>query len=472
MDRPARTLFDKVWDSHVVAKRGDGRELVYMDRHVLHELHGPHAFARLAASGRTVRRPDLTFGVLDHALATLPGRDEHTNPDAAPFALAMRKASQRYGFRLFDVGDPEQGIGHVVAPELAIVLPGTTYACPDSHACTVGGIGAVAFACGTSELEHVLATQTMALHKPPQMRVVLEGTLGPHVGAKDVILDLIRREGIAGARGFAVEYAGPVVEALSIEARLTLCNMTIEMGARTGYIAPDEKTFSWLRGRRYAPRDDVWERALTVWRTLRSDEEARFERTLVVDCDSLEPIVTWGTNQSHAIPVNGRIPDPDESPAEDRAALQRALAYMGLTPGMVLEGLPIDRVFIGSCTNARIEDLEHAAGLVRGRHVATGVRAVVVPGSTSVKREAEARGLDTIFRSAGFEWHESGCSMCAGANGDLAAAGQRTIATSNRNFENRQGPGVRTHLASPAVAAASAVTGCISDPRTLLAKGR
>jgi 3-isopropylmalate/(R)-2-methylmalate dehydratase large subunit len=466
----ARTLFDKVWDAHVVGQRADGRELLYMDRHVLHELHGPHAFARLAQTGRTLRRPDLTFGVLDHALATTPGRDESTNPQAAPFAQAMRAASQRYGFHLFDVGDAEQGIGHVVAPELGIVLPGTTYACPDSHACTVGGLGAIAFACGTSELEHVLATQVLALRKPLQMRIVLEGALAPGIGAKDVALELIRRLGIDGARGYAIEYAGPVVDALAIEARLTLCNMTIEMGARTGYVAPDAATFAWLAGRPYAPRGDAWDAALAAWRALRSDDDAAFDRTLVVDCSTLDHLITWGTNQSQVIAIGDVIPDPADAPADAQPGLQRALAYMGLTPGTPIADLPIDRVFIGSCTNARLDDLSAAAALIRGRHVAPSVRAIVVPGSTTVKRAAEARGIDAIFRDAGFEWHESGCSMCAGANGDLASSGERCVATSNRNFENRQGPGVRTHLASPAVAVAAALTGRITDPRTLLAE--
>jgi 3-isopropylmalate/(R)-2-methylmalate dehydratase large subunit len=464
-----RTLFDKVWDAHVAGTRDDGRALIYMDRHVLHELHGPHAFARLAATGRTLRRPDLTFGVLDHALATTPGRDESTNPAAAPFAQAMRAASQRYGFHLFDVGDADQGIGHVVAPELGIVLPGTTYACPDSHACTVGALGAIAFACGTSELEHVLATQVLALRKPKLLRVVLDGTLAPGIGAKDVALDLIRRLGIDGGRGYAVEYAGPVVDAMSIESRLTLCNMTIEFGARTGYVAPDATTFAWLAGRPYAPRGAAWDVALAHWQTLRSDDDAAWDREIAVDCSALEHLITWGTNQSQVISVGGIVPDPATAPAEQRAPMQRALDYMGLAAGMALDGVPVDRVFIGSCTNARLDDLAGAAALIRGRHVAPNVRAIVVPGSSTVKRAAEALGLDAVFRAAGFEWHESGCSMCAGANGDLGAAGERCVATSNRNFENRQGPGVRTHLASPAVAVAAALTGRITDPRRILA---
>ena len=337
-----RTLFDRVWDAHVAGRREDGRELIYMDRHVLHELHGPHAFARLAQTGRTLRRPDLTFGVLDHALATTPGRVESTNPAAAPFAQAMRAASQRYGFHLFDVGDADQGIGHVVAPELGIVLPGTTYACPDSHACTVGGLGAIAFACGTSELEHVLATQVLALRKPLQMRVVLEGRLAPGIGAKDVALELICRLGIDGARGYAIEYAGPVVDALSIESRLTLCNMTIEMGARTGYIAPDETTFAWLAGRPYAPQGAAWDAALARWRDLRGDDDAPVDRTVRVDCSALDHMITWGTNQAQTIPVGGRVPDPADAPADQQPAMQRALDYMGLAPGTPIAGVAVE----------------------------------------------------------------------------------------------------------------------------------
>jgi 3-isopropylmalate/(R)-2-methylmalate dehydratase large subunit len=456
------TLFHKIWERHVVGTRGDGRDLIYMDRHVLHELHGPHAFKRLAGSGRTVRRPDLTFGVMDHSVATVPGRTDETNPESKPFAVAMQAAADRYGMKLFGLDDPNQGIGHVIAPELGIVLPGTTYACPDSHACTVGGLGALAFACGTSELEHVLATQVMALRAPKQMRVRLEGSLAPGVTAKDVILHLIGMLGVAGGRGFAVEYCGPVVEALSIEARLTLCNMTIEMGARTGLVAPDEKTFTWLAGRPMVPRGAEWERALAWWRTLRSDPDAAFDRELTVDCGALQPQVTWGTDQSQVVAVTGTVPEPQSD------AMRRALDYMGLTPGTPIEGLPVDRVFIGSCTNARVEDLLAAAAVVRGKRVAERVLAFVVPGSSQVKRDAEALGLDAVFRAAGFAWHESGCSMCAGGNGDLAAKGERCVSTSNRNFENRQGPGVRTHLVSPEMAAAAAIEGRITDVRRFL----
>jgi len=462
------TLFDQIWNAHRVGTRTDGRELIYMDRNVVHDLHGPHAFARLQQTGRGVRRPDLTFGVLDHSVATVPGRNAATNPHAVPFVEGMRAGTARYGVRLFDVGDAEQGIAHVVAPERGLVLPGSTYACPDSHACTVGALGALAFACGTSELEHVLATQVVALHKPKQLRIVLDGRLRDGVTAKDVALHLIAQLGVAGGRGFAVEYAGAVVDALSIEARFTLCNMTIELGARTGIIAPDAATLAWVTQRPLAPRSDA---ARAHWATLRSAPGAAFDRELHVDCTALEPQVTWGTDQSQVVGVNGRVPAASEIEPARRAAFERALAYMDLQPGTAIAGLAIDRVFIGSCTNARIEDLEAAAAVARDRRVAAGVRAIVVPGSRAVKEEAEARGLDRVFRDAGFEWHESGCSMCAGANGDLAAPGQRCVSTSNRNFEGRQGPGVRTHLVGPAMAAAAAVAGRIVDVTGLAPAG-
>jgi 3-isopropylmalate/(R)-2-methylmalate dehydratase large subunit len=462
-----QTLAEKIWDSHVVGRRMDDKELVYMDRHVMHELHAPRAMRRLAEANRTVRRPDLTFGVLDHAVATVPGRDAESNVEGAPLAKAMREGAQRFGFRLFDIDEPEQGIAHVVAPELGMVMPGATHACPDSHACTVGGLGALAFACGTSELEHVLATQVIALTRPKQMRIRLDGRLGGGVTAKDVILHLISRLGIAGARGHIVEFAGPVTSELSIEGRLTLCNMAIEMGARTGLIAPDAKTFAWLAGRPWAPSGAQWDQIVNDGAGLISDADARFDSDLVVDCSALEPQVTWGTDPSHVVGVNEPLPEPDAAGGDRADAMRRAYDYMGLQPGMMLAGQPIHRVFIGSCTNARLEDLEDAAAIARGRHVADGVSALVVPGSSAVKRDAEAAGLDAVFRAAGFEWHESGCSMCAGANGDAAAPGQRVLSTSNRNFEGRQGPGVRTHLVSPAMAAAAAVTGAIVDARTL-----
>jgi 3-isopropylmalate/(R)-2-methylmalate dehydratase large subunit len=458
-----QTVFEKIWSAHRAATRADGRDIIYMDRNVVHDLHGSHAFAKLEQTQRSVRRPELTFGVIDHSVATTPGRTDATNPKALPFAEGMRAGAKRFAFRLFDVDDAEQGIAHVIAPELGLVLPGSTYACPDSHACTVGGLGALAFACGTSELEHVLATQTVAMQMPKQMRIWLDGTLRRGVTAKDVILHLIGKLGVAGGRGFMVEYAGDVTKALSVEARFTLCNMTIEFGARTGIVAPDEKTFAYVAGRPVAPKGAELDAALAQWRQLQSDAGASFDRELHVDCSALAPQVTWGTDQSQVVGIDGVVPDPAAADAERAPAIERAIAYMGLTPGMPIAGLLVDRVFIGSCTNARIEDLEAAAAVAKGHSVAGRVRAIVVPGSMAVKREAEKRGLDRIFRAAGFEWHDSGCSMCAGANGDLAAPGARSVATSNRNFENRQGPGVRTHLVSPTMAAAAAIAGRIVD---------
>ncbi len=416
-----------------------------------------------------MRRPDLTFAVQDHTVATAPGRDENTNPSGAAFIKAMRDGCRKNGIRLFDIDDREQGICHVVAPELGIVLPGATHAVPDSHAATVGGLGALAFGCGTSELAHILVTQVIAMKRPKRMRVRLDGRLGPHVSAKDVALRLIAEVGVAGARGYAVEYAGTAVAAMPIEQRMTLCNLNIEMGGRSGFVAPDDATFSWLEGRPYAPRGRMWDRALTYWRTLATDDDAAFDREIALDCTSLEPQISWGTDPSQVVGISEKVPDPAAIDAGRRAAAESAFVYMGLAPGMPLKGLPVDRVFIGSCTNSRLPDLQVAADIVRSRHVAEGVFAMIVPGSSSVKREAEAAGLDRIFRNAGFFWGESGCSMCAGGNGDRGKPGERIVSTTNRNFENRQGPKVRTHLASPATAAASAVAGRIADVRQLVA---
>jgi 3-isopropylmalate/(R)-2-methylmalate dehydratase large subunit len=465
----AQTLFDRIWDLHLVARRADGRDLVYIDRHVLHELHAPHAFEQLDKQQRPVRRPDLTFSMQDHTVATRPGRDDATNPSGAAFLKAMRDGSRRNGIRLFDIDDPEQGISHVVAPELGMVLPGATHAVPDSHASTVGGLGALAFGCGTSELAHILATQVMALRRPKRMRIRLEGRLGMHVTAKDVALRVIGDLGVAGARGYAVEYAGAAVRAMAIESRMTLCNLNIEMGGRSGFVAPDESTYSWIAGRPYAPQGAMWDAALAYWRTLASEDDAAFDREHVLDCSGLEPQITWGTDPSQVLGISGRVPDPSAAEPSRRAAVESALAYMGLEPGMALAGLKVDRVFIGSCTNSRLPDLAAAADVVRGRRVAEGVVAMVVPGSTTVKRQAEAAGLDRVFRDAGFFWGESGCSMCAGGNGDRGEPGERCVSTTNRNFEHRQGPKVRTHLASPATAAATAVAGCITDVRALMA---
>jgi 3-isopropylmalate/(R)-2-methylmalate dehydratase large subunit len=463
-----RTLLDKIWDQHLVAQRADGRDIIYIDRHVLHELHAPHAFEQLQKQERPVRRPDLTFSMQDHTVATRPGRDDTTNPSGAAFLKAMREGSRRNGIRVFDIDDPEQGISHVVAPELGMVLPGATHAVPDSHASTVGGLGALAFGCGTTELAHILATQVMALKRPRRMRIRLEGRLGTHVSAKDVALRIIAELGVAGARGHVVEYAGAAVRAMPIEQRMTLCNLNIEMGGRSGFVAPDDAAFSWIAGRPFAPQGTLWEAALVHWRTLATDDGAAFDREHVIDCTDLEPQITWGTDPSQVLGISGRVPDPAAVDPSRRAAAESALSYMGLQPGMVLAGLKVDRVFIGSCTNSRLPDLQVAAEVVRGRHVADGVVAMVVPGSTSVKRAAEAVGLDRVFRDAGFFWGESGCSMCAGGNGDRGEPGERCVSTTNRNFENRQGPKVRTHLVSPATAAATAIVGRIADVRQVM----
>ena len=464
-----RTLFDKIWDFHRVGQRADGRDLIYIDRHVLHELHAHHAFAQLEKQNRPVHRPDLTFAVQDHTVATKPGRDDDTNPSGTAFIKAMREGCRKNGIRLFDVDDPEQGISHVVAPELGIVLPGATHAVPDSHASTVGGVGALAFGCGTSELAHILATQVMALKRPKRMRVRLDGRLGAHVSAKDVALRLIAELGVAGARGYVVEYAGAAVRAMPIEQRMTLCNLNIEMGGRSGFVAPDDATFAWLEAAPMRRRARCGIARLPIGARSRPTTMPRSTAKVMLDCATLEPQITWGTDPSQVVGISGRVPEPAAVDPSRRAAAESAFAYMGLAPGTPLAGLPVDRVFIGSCTNSRLPDLQVAAAVVRGRRVAEGVVAMVVPGSSSVKREAEAAGLDRVFRDAGFFWGESGCSMCAGGNGDRGQPGERCVSTTNRNFENRQGPKVRTHLASPATAAATAIAGRIADVRQLLA---
>lgn len=453
-----RTLFDRIWDSHVVGRRLDGRTLVYMDRHVIHDLHAPHAFRMLEAAGRAVRRPDLTVAVTDHMVSTLADRGRGTNPDAIPFIQQIEAGTQRYGIRLFGLDDPAQGIVHVIAPELGIALPGATLACPDSHVCTVGALGTLGFATGTTEVAHVLATQTLATKPAKQMRVVLEGALQQGVTAKDVILFLIGHLGSDAAKGHAVEYAGPVITAMPVEARMTLCNMTTELGGRTAIVAPDAAVTTWLQARRYAPEGADWDAAAATWSGLRTDADASFDIDVTVDCTALEPQVTWGIDPAQVVAVGGRV--PMDGPA-------RAMDYMGLQPGMAMADLTVNRVFIGSCTNGRISDLRAAAAIAAGRHVAPGVQAVIVPGSSAVRREAEAEGLDRIFIQAGFEWRQSGCSMCAGLNGENGLPGERVVSTTNRNFAGRQGAGVRTHLASPEVAAAAAVTGRFTDPRIL-----
>jgi 3-isopropylmalate/(R)-2-methylmalate dehydratase large subunit len=464
--RTRRTMLDKIWDAHFVAKRLDGRDMIYIDRHVLHDLHAPHAFEKLEQTGRSVRRADLTFSMQDHTVATKPGRDETTNPDGAQFQRAMREGSLKNGIRLFDLDDPEQGISHVVAPELGLVLPGATHAVPDSHACTVGGLGALGLGCGTSELEHILATQTIALKRPKSLRITLEGALDRYVTAKDVALRILALFGTSFGRGAAIEFAGPVARALSIEARMTLCNLTIEMGSRAGFVAADEKTFEYIKGRPYAPRGAEWDAAVAQWLLSASDEGAIFDTELSVDCTGLAPQITWGTDQAQTVGIDETIPLV-AGDAQARVKAEQAFAYMGLEPGARIAGVKVDRVFIGSCTNARISDLRAAADIIKGKHAAPGVTAMVVAGSTSVKRAAESEGLDIVFKDAGFFWGESGCSMCAGGNGDRGRPQERVVSTTNRNFEGRQGKGVRTHLASPEVAAATAIAGVIADPRRI-----
>ncbi len=462
---PPRTLFDKIWEQHVVLETAGRASLIAIDRVFLHERTGSIALKSLGQAGRSVLDPARVFCTMDHIVDTFPGRGDDTRmPGGRAFITETRETARAAGIHLFDVRDPDQGIVHVISPELGIVLPGATLVAPDSHTCTQGALGAFAWGIGSTEAEHALATGTLRVARPQTMRIRFEGVLGPGVTAKDLALAVIARHGSAGGNGYVVEYAGAAVRALEIEARLTLCNMATEFSAVAGIIAPDEKTFDFLSGRRFAPKGALWEQAVSSWRALATDEEARFDREIEVDVGDLAPMVTWGTSPQHAVEVTGIVPALEDS-GTSREAYDRALAYMGLEPGAPLEGLPIGAAFIGSCTNSRISDLRRAAALLEGRHVARGVRAICVPGSMSVKRQAEAEGLDAVFRAAGFEWRESGCSMCFYAGGESFEAGQRVVSSTNRNFESRQGPGTRTHIASPETVAASAIAGHIADAR-------
>ncbi len=454
------TLFDKIWNFHLVTTRGDGKNILYIDRHVMHELHAPHAFEDLELNARTIRRPDLTMSVLDHTVATKP----FAVVDSAQIK-GTKRGAVKYGFRVIDTTEKVHGIGHVVTPELGVALPGLTLACPDSHASTVGALGCLAFGCGTSEMGHVLATQTLAIKKPKQMRIILKGSLSKGVGAKDLALSLIRTMGVDAGRGYALEYAGEVIANMSLEARMTLCNMTIEWGGRTCLIAPDEKVISYCKGRSGAPAGDSWDQALVFWKNLFSDQNCVFDREVHIDCTTISPQITWGTDPSQVIGIDEFVPGENEVNVDELGKLKGALKYMGLHSGQAIAGQAVQRVFIGSCSNSRLSDLQEAANLVRGQKVAQGVTAIIVPGSNSVKLDAEKLGLDLIFKEAGFEWRNSGCSMCAGANEDVWAPGDRVISTTNRNFENRQGVGVRTHLSSAVMAAAAAVAGKIVDAR-------
>ncbi|WEK44837.1 MAG: 3-isopropylmalate dehydratase large subunit [Candidatus Sphingomonas colombiensis] len=464
------TLFDRIWDRHRILEDG-GETLLYVDLHLLHEVTSPQAFAGLEAHGRAVRQPARALALFDHNVPTVAqedGIDAVADPQARAQLARLVENSIRYGIERFDMGDPRNGIVHVVAPEQGRTHPGMTIVCGDSHTSTHGAFGALAFGIGTTQIEHVLATQTLRLRKPKTMRVNITGALPAHLSAKDLALGILRAIGVDGALGHAIEFAGPAVRALSMEGRMTLCNLGVEMGGRAALIAPDETTFAYLRGRPGASQGEEWERHVTHWRTLASAPDAIFDREVEVAAAGLRAMVTWGTNPSQVIAVDEAIPDPSATTDPlDRAAQERALAYMGLAPGQPIAGLPIDRVFIGSCTNSRIEDLRAVAEVVHGRQVAANVGAMIVPGSGLVRQQAEEEGLADIFAAAGFDWREPGCSMCVGMNPDRLAPGQRCAATSNRNFENRQGAGGRTHLMSPAMAAAAAIAGRIIDVAAL-----
>ncbi|BAS25873.1 3-isopropylmalate dehydratase large subunit [Limnochorda pilosa] len=466
-----KTLFEKVWEEHVVVEEPGRPDLLYIDLHLVHEVTSPQAFEGLRLAGRRVRRPDLTFATMDHNVPTtprVPGEALTSDPIAARQMETLAANCREFGITLWDVFSGEQGIVHVIGPQLGLTQPGKTIVCGDSHTATHGAFGALAFGIGTTEVEHVLATQTLPQAKPRTMEIWVDGQLPPGVAAKDVILGIIGRIGTDGATGHVIEYRGPVIRSLTMEERMTICNMSIEAGARAGMIAPDAETFAYLEGRLYAPKGAAFERAVSAWEKLPTDADARFDRRVVIDVATLAPQVTWGTSPGMVTDVTGRVPDPDQLPAPDaRRAAERALEYMGLEPGTPIQEIRLDRVFIGSCTNSRLEDLRSAARVVRGRKVAPGVRAMVVPGSQWVKHQAEQEGLDRIFKEAGFEWRESGCSMCLGMNPDILQPGERCASTSNRNFEGRQGRGGRTHLVSPVMAAAAAIHGHFVDVREI-----
>ncbi len=470
-----QTLYEKIWAAHVVERRDDGTCLIYIDRHLVHEVTSPQAFDGLRLAGRTVRRPDLTLAVPDHNLPTTQRVDAQgrelpiADPESAAQLDALRRNTAEFGIDYIDANAVQQGIVHVIGPELGFTLPGTTLVCGDSHTSAHGALGALAFGIGTSEVEHVLATQTLLLSQSKTMEVRVDGELGFGVSAKDVILAIVGRLGAAGGTGYVIEFTGSVIRSLSIEGRLTIANMSIEAGARAGLVAPDETTFAYLKGRPMAPSGQAWDDAVGYWRTLPSDPGAVYDKTVILDAADIAPGLTWGTSPEDFVAITGVVPDPESfaDPAK-RIAAQKSLDYMGLTAGTPMTEISVQHVFIGSCTNSRIEDLRAAASIADGRHVAAGVRALVVPGSGQVKRQAEAEGLDRIFKTAGFEWREPGCSMCLAMNPDKVPPGERCASTSNRNFVGRQGPGARTHLVSPAMAAAAAVTGRLSDVRELM----
>ena len=467
MTKP-RTLFDKIWDSHVVHRQDDGTCVLYIDRHLVHEVTSPQAFEGLRLTGRTVRRPDATIAVADHNVPTTDRSKGIADPESRIQVETLEANAKQFGITHFGMDDVRQGIVHIIGPEQGLTQPGTTIVCGDSHTATHGAFGALAFGIGTSEVEHVLATQTLLQRPAKNMRVTVDGRLAPGVTAKDVILAIIGKIGTAGGTGYVVEFAGSVIRDLSMEGRMTVCNMTIEGGARAGLIAPDEKTFAYLKGRPYAPKGAQWEAAVNYWKTLPSDEGAFYDKEVVLNAADIPPMVTWGTSPEDVLPIDAVVPDPAKIADEGkRNATLRSLEYMALTPGQRLSEVRIDKVFIGSCTNGRIEDLRAVAAIAKGRKVAAHVQALVVPGSGLVKEQAESEGLDKILLEAGFEWREPGCSMCLAMNADKLEPGERCASTSNRNFEGRQGRGGRTHLVSPGMAAAAAVAGHLADVRAL-----
>ncbi|MCZ7642122.1 MAG: 3-isopropylmalate dehydratase large subunit [Pseudorhodoplanes sp.] len=461
-----RTLYDKIWDDHVVHQQEDGTCLIYIDRHLVHEVTSPQAFEGLRTAGRKARAPEKTLAVVDHNVPTSNRKLPNPDPESAEQIRTLAQNARDFGIEYYDEFDRRQGIVHIIGPEQGFTLPGTTIVCGDSHTATHGAFGALAYGIGTSEVEHVLATQTLIQKKSKNMRAVVDGKLPAGVTAKDIILAIIGEIGTAGGTGYALEYAGEAIRALSMEGRMTICNMSIEGGARAGMVAPDDKTYAYLKDRPKAPKGKLWERALRYWDTLSSDDGAHFDREIRLDAAKLPPLVTWGTSPEDVVSITGVVPDPDAIADENkRASKKRALDYIGLTPGTKITDIRLDRVFIGSCTNARIEDLREVARIVNGKTVNTSVNAMIVPGSGLVKEQAEAEGLDEVFKAAGFDWREPGCSMCLAMNPDKLAPGERCASTSNRNFEGRQGYRGRTHLVSPAMAAAAAIAGHFVDVR-------
>ncbi len=463
----AQTMFEKIWDAHVVHEQ-EGNTILYIDRHLVHEVTSPQAFEGLRLAGRPVRRVDATYAVPDHNVPTRNQHEPIKDPISRQQVETLRSNCQEFGITLFDLGDKRSGIVHVMGPEQGLTLPGATIVCGDSHTATHGAFGALAFGIGTSEVEHVLATQTLQQQRPKTMKVEVQGTLPEKATAKDIILAIIGKIGTAGGTGYVIEFAGEAIQALSMEGRMTLCNMAIEAGARAGMVAPDEKTFEYLKGRPYAPQGEAYDQAVAAWKQLPSDDGATFDAVVTLQAQDILPQVTWGTSPGMVTDINGTVPDPAQmSDPTERRATERALAYMALQPNTPIQDIAIDRVFIGSCTNSRIEDLRVVAEFVKGRKVNPSVHAMIVPGSGLVREQAEQEGLDQIFIEAGFDWREPGCSMCLAMNDDILQPGERCASTSNRNFEGRQGKGGRTHLVSPLMAAAAAVSGHFADPRTL-----